>query len=168
MIFLTVGTQFPFDRLVEAVDVWAGRQMQKPDIYGQVGAGKYKPKHFEYIEHLDKGLFDKYIKRASAIISHSGIGTISMALEYDKPLLVLPRLAQYGEVVHDHQVDISKKFEQLGHLLAAYDEKELPEKIQQLNTFVPKPRKAQPEKVAARIKRFLNEYYTIKEERLDK
>jgi UDP-N-acetylglucosamine transferase subunit ALG13 len=50
----------------------------------------------------------------------------------------MPRLKKYCEVVNDHQLAIAKKFSELGHILVAYDTEDLPERIHQLKTFVPK------------------------------
>lgn len=157
MIFLTVGTQFPFDRLVKAIDDIAGKGIMQDDIFGQIGDSSYKPRNFEAVVSLDKGDFDRKLNVSSGIISHSGMGTITMAFSSNKPLLVLPRLARYGEVVNDHQVGIARKFAEYGHLLAAFDVEELPEKIEQLKTFVPKPRENQAHLVAERIGKFLAE-----------
>lgn len=156
MIFLTVGTQFPFDRLVKAVDDAFGEGLIYDDIFAQIGQSSYKPANFEYVETLDKNSFDGYFKDSAAVISHSGMGTITMALENNKPMLAMPRSPKYAEVVNDHQFAIAREFEKLGHLLVAYDETALSEKIQGLKSFVPKPRQSQPEKVAARIFEYLN------------
>lgn len=157
MIFLTVGTQFPFDRLVKAVDQALGNGQINGEVCAQIGDSAYQPRHFPAVSHMEKHLFDERMHEASAIISHAGMGTISMALEKDKPLLVMPRLKKYGEVVNDHQVAIARKFEELGHLLVAYKPEELPEKIRQLKTFELTKRKAAPEAVAGRIAGFLSE-----------
>lgn len=65
---------------------------------------------------------------------------ITMILDHDKPLLVMPRLRKYGEVVNDHQLTIARRFEELGHLLVAYQEEDLPRKAGELKHFVPKKR----------------------------
>jgi len=157
MIFLTVGTQFPFDRLVKAVDTLVGRNGFDEEIYAQIGNSSYQPRNFKAIPSLEKTVFDKYICEASCIISHAGMGTITMALENHKPLLVMPRLKRHREVVNDHQVSIAKKFEELGHILVAYTEEELPDKLRELKTFVPKPRENQAKAVADRIAEFLKQ-----------
>jgi len=104
---------------------------------------------------LDKKAFDDCVHKASALISHAGTGTITMALDMGKPLLAMPRLKRYREVVNDHQVAIARKFEQLGHLLAAYTPDELAAKVTQLSAFKPKPRTVQQEAVVRRIAEFL-------------
>jgi len=155
MIFLTVGTQFPFDRLVGKLDELAGRNGFCSQIFGQIGDTYYIPKNFRAVSSIEKESFDKYMRDAEAIIGHAGMGTIAMALGCHKPLLVMPRLRKYGEVVHDHQVEIAKEFEKLGHLLVAYDENQLAGKIEQLKAFRPVPRANQAEAVADRVARFL-------------
>jgi UDP-N-acetylglucosamine transferase subunit ALG13 len=155
MIFLTVGTQFSFDRLVKAVDKAIGQNGFEERIFAQIGDSSYRPLNFEAVSYLEKRVFDNCILKASGIISHAGMGTIMMALENHKPLLVMPRLRKYGEVVNNHQTAIARKFEELGHILVAYTENDLPSKIERLKTFVPQPRKNQAKAVADRIARFL-------------
>lgn len=156
MIFLTVGTYpLPFDRLVKAVDDGVAKGIVTDEIYGQIGCSKYLPKSFKYVRMLDKNEYDEHIGKSKALISHAGMGSISMALDYGKPLLAFPRLARYKEMVNDHQLDTAMKFEEMGFVLAAYDEQQLWEKIPMLKTFVPKQRIPTPERVAARVKVFL-------------
>jgi len=155
MIFLTVGTQFPFDRLVKAVDEAVGETEVTEQVFGQIGAGSYRPKNFEFVPELEKSVFDKYFREANSIISHAGMGSITMALESKKPLLVMPRSSKYGEVVNDHQSQIARRFELAGHLLAVYDVQDLPAKIGELKSFVPQERRPRPEVVAARISAYL-------------
>lgn len=156
MIFLTVGTQFPFDRLVRAVDDIFEQGLINEELFAQIGESKYKPRNFEYVEFLDTRLFDDWMQKASGIIGHAGMGTITMALDRKKPLLVMPRLKEYGEVVNDHQVAIARKFSELGHILAVYDVEDLLNGICRLKDFVAIQRKINPQAVADRIRRFLN------------
>lgn len=157
MIFLTVGTQFPFDRLVKAVDYAFSEGLIQEEVFAQVGASAYRPRNFESVPRLDTNMFDKLLKKASSMIGHAGIGTIATALHNHKPLLVMPRLKKYDAVVNDHQLAIAKRFEQMGHILVAYEVEELPGKIARLSTFVPQRREVRTKQVADRISRFLTE-----------
>lgn len=157
MIFLTVGTLFPFNRLVRAIDSAVSNGLIDDEIFAQIGENSYKPRNFESVPSLEKDLFDKHFIEASFIISHAGMGTIIMALSHKKPLLVMPRLKQYRESVNDHQVAAARKFEQFGHLLAVYDEKELAEAVRKLKNFTPKPRTVNPEAVVNKIRQFLDD-----------
>ena len=157
MIFLTVGTQFPFDRLVTAVDDAAGQGLFKDEMFAQIGNSAYRPRNFKAVCSLDKQEYDEMLRCAAGVISHAGMGTIAAALEHKKPMLVMPRLKRFGEVVNDHQVQIARQFERDGYVVAAYGVEELPEKIKTLNSFVPKCRQEQAQAVAQRIRRFLDE-----------
>jgi len=157
MIFLTVGTQFPFDRLVKAINELVNCGVITDEVIAQAGYSSYKPKHLTTIDFCSPDEFRKLISSAELVISHAGMGAIAMALGNGKPLLVMPRLKKYGEVVNDHQLDIARKFEQDGYLLAAYGVGELSAKIVKLKAFVPEKRQAQAKAVAERISTFLLE-----------
>lgn len=156
MIFLAVGTQFPFDRLVRATDDVFDEGLIDEEVFAQIGESLYKPRNFESVPFLEKKVFDKHLREASGIISHAGMGIITIALDNEKPILVMPRLQKYGEVVNDHQVSIARKLEELGHILVAYDVEDLSDCIPKLQNFIPRKRKANPYIVANRIRRFLN------------
>ena len=158
MIFLTVGTSFPFNRLVRAVETAFTQGKIEDEIFAQVGRGGYRPQCFNTVETLDKKDFDEYFKKSKAIIAHAGMGTIIMALDQNKPAMILPRLKEYGELVNDHQMATARRFEQLGHILAAYDIKTFMEKLPLLKSFQPIPRTNQAQKVAERIGVFLHQY----------
>jgi beta-1,4-N-acetylglucosaminyltransferase len=155
MIFLSVGTQFPFDRLVRAVDEAFDKGSIDGEVFAQIGETSYKPSNIEYVDFLEKEQFDDCVRRATSIISHAGMGIIILALEYKKPLLAMPRLRKYSEVVNDHQVAIARKFDELGHILVAYQENELSSKLEMLKSFTPKPRKPETKAVAGRIAQLL-------------
>ncbi len=157
MIFLTVGTLFSFDRLIKAVDDLVGEGVLEEEVFAQIGPDAYVPKNMASTVSLGKEEFDEKIRQASCLLSHAGMGSITMALSYSKPMLVMPRLKRYCEHVNDHQLGTARKFEELGHVLAAYDTDELPGKIKLLHDFIPKPRENQAHLVAERIRRFLED-----------
>jgi len=158
MIFLTVGTYpLQFDRLVKAADTAVGDGLIDEEVFAQIGACDYQPKHINYAKMLVKSEFDAYFDRASCIVGHAGMGTISMALEAGKPILVMARMSKYKEHVNDHQVSTAEMFERLGHVLVLKTMGELPQKIAELKTFRPTHREATPQLVADRIARFLLE-----------
>lgn len=155
MIFLTVGTQFPFDRLVRAVDDFLDTHDLQDEVFAQIGNSTYKPRHFEAVATLDKEAFDRCFRQASAIIGHAGMGTIVLALDCSKPLLAMPRQKKYGEVVNDHQMALADEFEALGHILVGHNASELAAKLIRLKSFVPKQRRVDAGVVTERIRRFV-------------
>ena len=78
MIFYTVGTQLPFDRLTKMIDKFA--ETSDIEIFGQIGNTDYKPKNFEYCKQLEVADFERKFDSASIIISHAGMGTILQSL----------------------------------------------------------------------------------------
>lgn len=112
MIFLTVGTIFPFDRLTRAVDGWAAGT--EHEVFGQVGtlgAENYRPQNFKWAERLTPVAFKEQIERADLVVTHAGIGTIVSALTSATPLVLLPRKPAFQEVVNDHQMETIRRFE---------------------------------------------------------
>lgn len=124
-IFVTVGTQGPFDRLVLAVDAWA-RERGRDDVFAQVGKGAKAPAHIGWSESMGPAEFVDRVRSASAVVAHAGMGTIITALEHGRPVVVLPRRAAMGEQRNDHQVDTARRFAELGYVRVAQDETELP------------------------------------------
>lgn len=164
MIFLTVGTQFGFDRLVKAVDQCLESGMIDEEIIAQIGPGRYIPRCMESMVSLDRYAFDAMVRSCDAIVSHAGMGSITMALNLGKPLLVMPRRRKYGEVVNEHQVDSARRFAQLGYVLVAYDDHEVATKILRLKDFVPARRTPNRRGVIDRITRHLSQRSDSKED----
>jgi UDP-N-acetylglucosamine transferase subunit ALG13 len=124
MIFIVVGSQEPFDRLVSAVDTWA-TSAGYTDIFAQIANASYLPKNFNYTRFMDPAEFNEKFKAASLIVAHAGMGTILQALQFSKPIIVLPRLLKYHETRNDHQVSTAKSLGKLGYVRDVYNETEL-------------------------------------------
>jgi UDP-N-acetylglucosamine transferase subunit ALG13 len=108
MIFVTVGVQLPFDRLIRAVDDWAGRR-QRRDVVAQIGASRYVARSIETHAFLSPASFRSMVERADLIVGHAGMGSIITAFELQKPIIVLPRLASLGEHRNDHQLATARR-----------------------------------------------------------
>lgn len=131
MILVTVGAQLPFDRLVSTVDQWA-KGNNRSDVFAQTGKTQWHPSHIEAEPFLSPQEFQEKFAAADLIVAHAGMGTIINALEYGKPILVMPRKASLGEHRNDHQMATAKRFLALNYISVAFDEKEL---LQKLDTF---------------------------------
>lgn len=155
MILLTVGSMFPFDRLVRAVDEHVGAGRITEEVVAQIGDGRYEPRHMPFHRFLSRVEFEKLLERSDMLLSHAGAGTIAMALEHDKRLLVVPRLVRHAEHVNDHQIATARRFEELQHVLVAYETVQIPAQLKALQGFRPRQRHAAPQRLAERIGRFL-------------
>ncbi|SMF57044.1 UDP-N-acetylglucosamine transferase subunit ALG13 [Alteromonadaceae bacterium Bs31] len=128
MIFLTTGTQLPFDRLVEALDRWAEVNKECP-VFGQIGPGSYKPRHFTFTQWLSPSEYAEHFSKARIVVSHVGMGTIISGLEAGKPLVLMPRLASLGEHRNDHQLGSAEKFSHHASIDIVQDHAALCEKL---------------------------------------
>jgi UDP-N-acetylglucosamine transferase subunit ALG13 len=130
LIFVTVGSVDPFDRLIRAMDEWAGAQGRK-DVFAQIGKSAYVPRHIGYTQFLSPTEFRERIRTARLIVAHAGTGSIIAALEAGIPIIVMPKLANLGEHRNEHQVATARRFGQKQGILVANDEKDLLLKLQE-------------------------------------
>ncbi len=144
MIFLTVGTQLPFDRLVRAVDAWAADR--DAEIFGQIaepGPDGHVPQNFGWVAHLDPETFGQRFAAANLIVAHAGMGSLISALAAPKPILILPRRAALGEQRNDHQLATARRFADRTGVTACMDETEVGPALDRL-TSVPRNATAEP------------------------
>lgn len=138
MIFATVGTQLPFDRLIRAVDDWAGAAPGR-EVFAQIGPSRLRPRHIEYAQFVSPQDCAQRFQVATAVVAHAGMGTILTALETGKRLVVMPRRAALGEHRNDHQRATVQRFTELRGIEVALDEIELPIKLDGLNRLTVQP-----------------------------
>ncbi len=131
MILVTVGTQLPFDRLIQAVDNWAGATAHT-EIFAQVGDAGFVPVNIDFTRHLRPALFEEEIHRADVVVAHAGMGTLLTCLDLGKPLLILPRRSNLGEHRNDHQLATAARFREHPNVRVAEDEKEIAEHLDAL------------------------------------
>jgi UDP-N-acetylglucosamine transferase subunit ALG13 len=129
MIFVTVGMQLPFDRLMKAMDDWCAVSGRGREVFGQtchLGRENYAPKNFAHVEELASDEFMNRLSEAQVIVSHAGMGTIISALMLSKPIILLPRRAALGEQRNDHQLATVQEFAARPGVVISKTEAELP------------------------------------------
>lgn len=132
MIFLTVGTQLPFDRLVKAID-----QKELSDKYkmlAQIGNSEYTPKNFEASSFYTPSQIDDLMNEAELIVAHAGMGSVLTALKYKTPIIVMPRSAKLGEHRNEHQFATAKWIKDLKGVTVAHNEEELYDLVLSFNS----------------------------------
>lgn len=108
MIFVTIGSMFPFDRMIREMDAWVASRMAEGDaeeILAQIGEGTYVPRNMTWVRRLDRADYIAAVARARLIVAHAGIGSVVSAGEQGKPVVILPRRESFGEHTSDHQVE---------------------------------------------------------------
>ena len=129
MIFLTLGTQEPFTRMVRAVDAWAARQPKTVTIIGQItddGMREYTPQHFKAFGRTSPAEYADLMDQATLVLAHAGMGSILTTLGQGKPIVVMPRRAALGEHRNEHQLATVQHLGARPGLYVADDETQLP------------------------------------------
>ncbi|MGZ4309425.1 MAG: glycosyltransferase, partial [Gaiellaceae bacterium] len=120
MIFVTLGTQaFPFDRLLRGLDG------VDEELVVQGGASTYRPARAAWFDYLEYPELLEHVKKARAVVSHAGVGSVMTAVAEGKRPLVVPRLRRYGEAVDDHQLPFARRLAEAGLLTLVEDPAEL-------------------------------------------
>lgn len=128
MIFVTVGSDTPFDRLIRLIDRWAFQNGRR-DVFAQIGKHAWRPQFIQYAEMLAPEEFKHHVRAARVVIGHAGMGTILTSLHFTRPVLVMPRRGNFGETRNDHQLDTAEHLSGVIGVDVAIDEDSLIAKL---------------------------------------
>jgi len=127
VIFVTVGTQLPFDRMVQTIDLWAKDKEEK--VFVQLGPksqeGSFTPNNVEFVDFLPPARVKELCLEADVIVAHAGMGSILTALTYRKPIIVMPRQLKFNEHRNDHQLSTARWMEEVTGVTVAWDSEQL-------------------------------------------
>ncbi len=123
MIFVTIGLTKPFDRLLDMLQAIAEGEALVVQAGDSDTALAPTWRRLDYIPFDD---LVAYVRKAEAVISHAGVGSILVAIANGKRPIVVPRRSQYGEAADDHQVALARRLASLGLVTVA----ESPEDLQ--------------------------------------
>jgi UDP-N-acetylglucosamine transferase subunit ALG13 len=121
---VTVGTLFPFDRLVKAVASLDPR-LRPSRVIAQVGKGGVRPEGVEVRESIDFDEMQQLLDRANVVFCHGGTGSLITALRAGCRVVAMPRSAERGENNDDHQREIVGALLRRGLIEAVEDGSEL-------------------------------------------
>ena len=136
-LFVPLGTQkFPFNRLIKALNALVEKGVFKPEeIVMQSSLYEVEPK-FTHYELIPASQFEELIEKAELVITHSGVNSIISCMKRTKPLVIVPRLKQYGEHVDNHQVEIAQLMKQKFDVIVVEDMKDLEGAIKEAKNHV--------------------------------
>jgi len=121
VIFVTLGTQaYPFDRLLGGLDGL------DEELVVQGGVSSHRPAGAGWFDYLEYPQLVEYVRRARAVVSHAGVGSVMTAVAEGKRPLVVPRLHRFGEAVDDHQVPFARRLAEAGLVTLVEDPAGLP------------------------------------------
>ena len=122
MIFVTVGTQLPFERLVSAMDRWCAARSPRPEVLAQVGSGRLDYPNLRCVRSMDAVAYAEAIAGARLLVAHAGTGSILTALDRGVPVIIMPRDHRRGEHRDDHQMQTARQLEKMGLVTVAWDQ----------------------------------------------
>ena len=129
---MCIGSRdYQFNRLLKALDELVEEGRIKDEIVAQTGLSEYEPRHYTWYRYLDRDVFKDYQQKADLIISHGGTGALVGALKMGKQVIAVPRLAQYGEHIDDHQTQVCGALADEGYLRQVLDMQDLGAVIEQ-------------------------------------
>lgn len=138
MILVTLGTQDKtFVRLLDEIDKLINKGIIQDKVIVQAGFTKYSSDNMEIFDLIPQDEFNNLMSKADLVITHGGVGNIISALEKNKKVIAVPRLAKYGEHINDHQTQIIAKFNDLGYIIGLQDVDELDRAIKEVIKFNP-------------------------------
>lgn len=122
LIFVTVGSRnYQFNRLFIKLDELIENGIINDEIFAQIGASTYIPKHYKYKDFVSEEEFTNLIEKADIVVSHGASGSIMKALNADKKVIAVTRLARYGEHINDHQIQNNKAFGNNKYVIPVYE-----------------------------------------------
>ena len=153
MIFTMVGThEQQFDRLVRAVDTLETDEQR----IIQYGYSAYEPVSSEAHEFLPFDEVKRYIQDANVVITHSGTGSVMLALSLGKLPIVAPRYKKYGEHIDNHQLQLVQDLEEDGMVVPYYEGDDLNERINEALDKMDTVRKIEPDpRLVAELNRII-------------
>jgi UDP-N-acetylglucosamine transferase subunit ALG13 len=126
VILVTTGTNgVAFDRLLRAVDAIETDER----VVVQHGPSSLRPSRATCFDYVSFEELVELVRQARLVVSHGGVGSILVALTNGKRPLVVPRLARFGEVVDDHQLELARKLAGVGLVTLEEDVDRLPELV---------------------------------------
>lgn len=157
MIFVIIGSRmFQFDRLLKEIDMLVEQGVIKDTLFAQTGSSMYAPRNFEYSNFLNHDKFNDYINKSDIIITHAGVGSIITSLKAGKKVIAVARLKRYDEHIDDHQLEIVRKFSEMGMIIGLEDVSQLENTMRNLDSIKTKPYKANTSRIINIIEDFIN------------
>jgi len=134
LIFVTVGSMLPFDRMIRMMDNWTS-QHSGEDILAQIGGGGYEPRHMRWQRIIAPDEYKTVVEASRLMVAHAGTGSVFTASEYQKPIVLVPRRAAQKEHTTDHQLDTAKWLEGKPGIFIAWTEADLAVQIERASKF---------------------------------
>lgn len=122
--FVTVGngTQ-SFHRMLDAVAALLAYLPQP--VVVQHGNSPFHREDCICRSFIEMNEFNRCIAEAELLLVHAGAGSVIHAIQAGKTPVVMPRLAKYGEVIDDHQLEFARALARAGKIVIVEEPSDL-------------------------------------------
>ena len=157
MILVMLGTQNnSFVRLLEEIENLIKKDIITEEVIVQAGYTKYETDKMKILNLIPKDELEKLIQDANFVITHGGVGSITLSLKLDKKIIAVPRKHKYNEHVNDHQEEIVNLFNQKKYLIGINNVNELEDAIKNIETFEPEKFVSNNDKIITIIENYID------------
>ena len=111
-----------FDRLLKKMDEIAATSGE--EVVMQIGHTSFQPQNAKWFDFTTEAGIKEWCKKARVVVTQPALSILD-AQEQGTPVIVVPRLRRYREVIDDHQLDFARELEKEGKVIAVYDVDEL-------------------------------------------
>ena len=157
MILVLLGTQHnQFTRLLKKIEECKVNGIISDEIIVQAGFTKYETDKMKMFDMISQEVLDNLVDKADIIITHGGIGSITIALKKHKKIIAVPRLHKFNEHVNDHQKQVIDMFNEKGYLVGVSNVNDLPQALEEIKDFEPKQYQENNQKMISIIENFID------------
>jgi len=124
-----------FERLIRPLDELANRH--EWEVFIQLGHTPFEPQWCKYERFIERSRLMNIIEGAELVVTHGGFGSMRDALALGKPVVAVPRRADFNEVQDDHQEELVCELERGGYVIGIREISDLEGAIEKARTFSP-------------------------------
>ena len=142
-----------FDRLLKKMDEIASTSGE--EVVMQVGHTSFKPINAKWFDFTTEADIKEWCKKARVVVTQPAMSILD-AQEQGVPVVVVPRLKRYHEVIDDHQLDFAKHLEKEGKVIAVYDVDKLEEALKTVD--LTPPELARDKRLVNALKKYIAQF----------
>lgn len=115
-LFVALGTSDrPMTRLLHWLDELIEVNALAGPVLVQGALGGYLPRHFRSVPVLPEPLLIDHLQHAQRVLCHGGCGVLGTCMKLGRRPLAIPRRADAGEAINDHQIMLCRALSDQGY-----------------------------------------------------
>jgi beta-1,4-N-acetylglucosaminyltransferase len=142
-----------FDRLLKKMDELAADFGE--EVVMQIGHTSFRPQNAKWFDFTTEAGIKEWCKKARVVVTQPAMSILD-AQEQGTPVIVVPRLKKYDEVIDDHQVDFARELEKEGKVIAVYDVGKLEAAFQKVD--LRPPQLARDKRLVNALKKYIAQF----------